>query len=190
LEAFPASAREEPPEREGRMDLSADLRLVELLAAGRTVQRGQVASRAMRVEGGSVAGRGLESEVGSGECRVASLKKKQTPPDQTRDSSSDRPVVAGRIRRSWEARECAARGPVPTRSGSPIVGLGKRKKQVPPDRTRDSRHSSGARRCSPRQDRCRRNDNSRAFGRALRRVVGLAAERVRGRAGSGGSSCL
>ena len=29
-------------------------------------------------------------------------------------------------------------------------GWGKRKKQVPPDRTRDSRHLSGARRCAPR----------------------------------------
>ena len=42
-EALPASAGEEAPEWEGRMDLSADRRLAEVLAAGRTVQRRKVA---------------------------------------------------------------------------------------------------------------------------------------------------
>jgi hypothetical protein len=39
-------------------------------------------------------------------------------------TSSDRPINVERIRRSWEAGECAARGPAPTRSGSPIVERG------------------------------------------------------------------
>ena len=67
-------------------------------------------------------------------------------------------------------------GPGPTRSGCPIVvglvaGREKRKKQVPPDRTRDLRRLSGARRCA-------RNDNSRALGRAGVEVEVMGTVRV------------
>jgi hypothetical protein len=83
------------------------------------------------------------------------------------------PGPAERIRRRWEAGECEA---VET-----VVGVGfvarreKKKKQIPPDKTRDSRTSSGARRCAPRQGRGGRNENSLEVGRAVRRAV---AERV------------
>ena len=93
-------------------------------------------------------------------------------------TSSDRPLHAERIRRSSEARECAAMGPVAGRVvwlGRKLgMGRGERKKQIP---------------------RCARNDRSRL----LRRVeavaewgggeVGVIRVRVGGRGGSGGCSC-
>jgi hypothetical protein len=88
-----------------------------------------------------------------------SLRDAQNARDQAGTSSG--PGLSERIRRRWEARECEAVGRV--------VGVGfvvrreKKKKQIPPDKTRDSRTSSGARRCAPRQGRGGRNDNLRAF---------------------------
>jgi hypothetical protein len=91
-------------------------------------------------------------------------------------TSSDRPINVERIRRSWEAGECAARGPAPTGSGSPIVGVGlvagrrrKRRKQIPPDRTQDSCRLSGARRYA-------RNDNLGAFGKVANAMVSKLVE--------------
>jgi hypothetical protein len=46
-----------------------------------------------------------------------------------------------------------------------------RKKQVPPDKTRDSRRLSGARCCAPRQGRGRRNDNSRGVGALVMKLA-------------------
>ncbi len=81
------------------------------------------------------------------------------------------PVPAERIRRSWEAGKRAARGPA--------VGLG----EVASDEWRVT------------------SDNSRAFGRAVRPVVGVGfvagraevgviqAVRVRGRVGRGSHGC-
>ncbi len=45
-----------------------------------------------------------------------------------------------------------------------------RKKEVPPDKTRDSRHLSGARRCA-RQGGQARNDNSRGVGALVMKVA-------------------
>ena len=116
----------------------------------------------MRVGARAMSGRGRKLETRQGRVVVVG-------PGPHR--SEDRPLHAERIRRSWEARKCAALGLV--------VGLGE--------------VASGEWRVT--------SDNSRAFGRAgvevgEMRIVRERARAVRGqsrvlgRAGSGGCSCL
>ncbi len=57
-----------------------------------------------------------------------------------------------------QVAEWMGRSEVGFRAGELELGLGRRKKQVPPDKTRDSRRLSGARRCA-------RNDTLRVFRR-------------------------
>jgi hypothetical protein len=105
-------------------------------------------------------------------------------------TGSDRPLHAGQIRQPWEAGECVALGLV--------EGLGWFVRGVPAFRKKQIPRSA-------------RNDNLRAFRRAVMRVVGLGVmagragagvavglelevwvigtSRARGRAGSGSRSC-
>jgi hypothetical protein len=75
--------------------------------------------------------------------------------DRGGQNAEDRLIHAERIRRLWEAGECAAMGAEfgEVASGEWLVASLK-KKQIP---------------------RSARNDNSRAFGRAARRVAGVEA---------------
>jgi hypothetical protein len=90
--------------------------------------------------------------------------------------SEDRPLLAERIRRSWEAGKCAAMWPVVglglvawrAEAGRMAERRGKRKKQVP---------------------RCARNDNLRTVQLAVVEVGVIWAVRVWGWVGSGNRGC-
>ena len=170
---------------------------------------GRVPTRSPRCSGqaGSpIVGLGMKLEMGwrvELEWLVLGLARafgRAVEPDPHRSpapagTSSDRPLHAERIRRSWEAGECVAFGPAPTRSGSPIVvglvaGRGKRKKQVPRRARNDNSRALAqagvetgwrAGRWGKRKKqvlRCARNDNSRAFGRAGVEVEVMGTVRV------------
>src|SRR5712671_6565077 len=71
----------------------------------------------------SVASKGLRVHVSALESTLAgisiSVDSKWVRGGMISRRSEDRPLHAERIRRSWEAWECAAMGPV----GAPVVGL-------------------------------------------------------------------
>jgi hypothetical protein len=130
-ETLPASAEEELPEWEGQMDQSADQRLDEVLAGMRMLWRPLGAAvRVVVVVEESEQSRAQATEAWLG---IATRGWGQRNRDADRDPemlgvdamNSAPPLIAERIRRSWEAGEFVAKGRV-----GGLVGVGAMAKQT------------------------------------------------------------